>query len=46
MGKWRNLAEHILQNIHVNDTDASAHTLHIALGLQTLLEVSGGFAEL
>ena len=30
MGKWRNLAE---QNTHVNDTDASTHTLHIALGL-------------
>ena len=30
-GKWHNLAEHILQNIHVNDNDASTHTLHIAL---------------
>ena len=25
------MAEHILQNIHVNDNDASTHTLHIAL---------------
>ena len=30
MGKWRNLAE---QNTHVNDTDPSTHTLHIALDL-------------
>ena len=28
-GKWRNLTEHILQNIHVNDNDPSTHTLHI-----------------
>ena len=30
-GKWRNLAERILQNIHVNDNDPWTHTLHIAL---------------
>ena len=32
--KWRNLAEHILQNIYVNDNDPSTHTLHIALGFR------------
>ena len=34
---WRNLAEHILQNIHVNDNDPSTHTLHIALDLSDLI---------
>ena len=30
MGTWRNMAEHILQNIQLNDTDASTHTLFIS----------------
>ena len=34
----RNLAENILQNIQVNETDGSTHTLHIALGVTEFLE--------
>ena len=46
LAAWRNLAEHILQNIHVNDNDPSTHTLHIAIALTIKDKAKGRCSKL